>query len=80
MSWQSSIQAAVRLLQKEESKLERELALVRQKIRDLGGVRKGGRGGARGGRRRLSDAGRLAISRAAKRRWATYRASLKKRG
>jgi hypothetical protein len=79
MSWQSSIQAAVRLLQKEETKLERELAVVRQKIRELGGVGKA-RGGVRGGRRRLSEAGRLAISRAAKRRWASYRANLKKRG
>ncbi len=78
MSWQSSIQAAVRLLQKEESKLERELAMVRQKISALGGVGKG-RGG-RGGRRRLSEEGRAAISRAAKRRWAGYRKSLKKGG
>ncbi len=79
MSWQSSIRAAVALLKKEESKLERELEVVRQKIRDLGGVGRG-RGGARGGRRRLSEAGRLAISRAAKKRWAAYRAGTKKRG
>jgi len=75
MSWQRSLQAAVRDLKKEEQSLLRRLDHVRGRISELAGVSKGKRGGARGTGRtnRLSAAGRRAISLAAKRRWAKYR-------
>lgn len=79
MSWQRSIQAAVRALKSEEQQLVRRLDHLRGRIAELTGVAKGGRGGARAttrrsGPNRLSPAGRRAISLAAKRRWAKYRA------
>jgi len=78
MSWQRSLQAAVRDLKKEEQSLVRRLDHVRGRIAELTGVSKGKRGGTgRSRTNRLSAAGRRAISLAAKRRWAKYR---KKRG
>jgi len=78
MSWQRSIQAAVRALKTEEQQLVRRLDHLRGRIAELTGVAKGGRGGRgaarRSGANRLSPAGRRAISLAAKRRWAKYRA------
>ena len=82
MSWQRSIQAAVRALKREERSLEKELDKVRARISDLEALAKAGPTGAAGARRksgstRLSPQGRAAISRAAKKRWAEYR---KKKG
>lgn len=79
MSWQRSIQAAVRALKSEEQQLVRRLDHLRGRIAELSDVAKGDRGGRgtttrRSGANRLSPAGRRAISLAAKRRWAKYRA------
>jgi hypothetical protein len=78
MSWQQSIQVAVKALRQEESTLRKQLDTVVSKIRELEDIGRGA-GGAVGTRkratsRRLSAAGRAAISRAAKKRWAQYRA------
>jgi hypothetical protein len=78
MSWQASVARALRDLRSEESRLARELNDLRARIASLSGVRGGGGGGAgmkpKGKRRKLSPAARAAISRAAKKRWAKYRA------
>jgi hypothetical protein len=78
MSWQRSIQAAVKALKKEEQSLVKQLDHLRERMGELTGLAKGGRGagpGRRGNRgNRLSEEGRRAISLAAKRRWAKYRA------
>ena len=76
MSWQQSIQAAVRALKQEEQALQRQLESVQAKINELDGIGKASKsGGARKkSSRRLSQAGRAAISKAAKKRWAKYRA------
>lgn len=80
MSWQQSLQAAIRSLRKEEQSILKDLDSVRDRISDLRALSKQpgpkGRGGSAGPRRprRLSAKGRAAISRAAKRRWAQYRA------
>jgi hypothetical protein len=77
MSWQRSIQAAVKALKKEEQSLVKQLEHLRARMGELTGLTKGGRGAgaarrsARGNR--LSEEGRRAISLAAKRRWAKYR-------
>lgn len=81
MSWQRSIQAAVRNLRKAETALERQLELTRTKIQELEALAQSGPPTRKKtGRRRLSDKGRAAISRAAKRRWAQYRAEQRKKG
>jgi hypothetical protein len=72
MSWQKSVARAVRDLKAEEARLEGELSQLRQKIASLGGVAGGTK--TKGRRRMLSPAARAAISRAAKKRWAQYRA------
>ena len=81
MSWQRSIQAAVRALKREEASLEKELGKVREWIVDLEPLSKNGPAAGssprKSGSRRLSPQGRAAISRAAKKRWAEYR---KKKG
>ncbi len=76
MTWQRSVQAAVRALRKEELSLEKQLDAVRQRIADLDDMgRTNGAGPSkRASSRRLSADGRAAISKAAKRRWARYRA------
>jgi hypothetical protein len=56
-------------LRKEERRLERELAALRSRIRNLSGASPRRAGGTR----KLSAKGRAAISRAAKRRWAAWR-------
>ena len=82
MSWQRSIQAAVKAMKKEEQSLVKQLAHVRTRMAELSGLAKGvrvagsGRRAARGNR--LSEEGRRAISLAAKRRWAKYRAKKSK--
>jgi hypothetical protein len=74
MSWQRSLQAAVRDLRKEEQSLVRRLDHLRGRIAELTGVSKAKRGAAgRTRTNRLSASGRRAISLAAKRRWAKYR-------
>ena len=77
MSWQQSIQGAVKALRQEESTLRKQLDTVASKIRELEDIGRGAGGvmRKRAGSRRLSSAGRAAISRAAKKRWAQYRAS-----
>jgi hypothetical protein len=80
MSWQQSLRAAIRSLHKEERRILKDLGSVRDRISELQTLSRGRGAGARGARgtarrpRRLSAAGRAAISRAAKRRWAQYRA------
>jgi hypothetical protein len=76
MSWQKSLQAAVKALKKEEQSLVKQLAHLRSKMENLTGISKakGAKRGPKPGRgNRLSDEGRRAISLAAKRRWAKYR-------
>jgi hypothetical protein len=85
MTWQRSVQAAVRALKKEEAALEKQLDAVRRKIEELDEMgRAEGGAKSRATPRRLSPAGRTAISKAAKKRWARYRAdkraSERKRG
>jgi hypothetical protein len=79
MGWQTSVARALRDLKAEESRLAGELGQLRQRIASLGGVASSG-GGAKtkGKRRQLSPAARAAISRAAKKRWAKYRADKSK--
>jgi hypothetical protein len=80
MSWQKSIQAAVRALRQEELTLQRQLGAIQTRIAELEGIEQNGDGAGRklarrvAGTQRLSNAGREAISRAAKKRWAKYRA------
>lgn len=78
MSWQKSVARATAALRHEEMRLARELALVRQRLDALGGVSTRGSGAPRK-RRNMSEAARAAISRAAKRRWAKYRAEKRSR-
>lgn len=81
MTWQRSVGAAIKALKREEQSLAKRLDAVREKIADLEEVGKDGAGVTRrasSGKRRLSEKGRQAISRAAKRRWAKYRADQKK--
>jgi hypothetical protein len=76
MTWQTSVQAAVRSLRKEEAALQKKLEVVRAKIADLSEVsRTTGAAGPskKKASRRLSPQGRAAISKAAKKRWAKYR-------
>ena len=80
MSWQTSLNAAIKNLRAEEQNLEKNLTRVREAISALGGLSRGGvkRGApAGGGRRRLSAAGREAIAKAARKRWAKWRAQQK---
>jgi hypothetical protein len=77
MGWQKSVARALRDLRAVEARLAAELTDLRHRIASLGGVAsKSGGGGAKtkGKRRKLSPAARAAISRAAKKRWAKYRA------
>ena len=83
MAWQRSLQAAIRSLRKEERSILKNLSSVRERIAELDSLSKRPAGKRRGrpaaagrrrGARRLSPAGRAAISRAAKARWAAYRA------
>jgi len=77
MTWQASLARALRDLKGEETRLARELGDLRSRIASLSGVRGGGGAAGpkpMGKRRKLSPAARAAISRAAKKRWAKYRA------
>jgi hypothetical protein len=79
MSWQTSLNAAIKNLRAEEQNLERNLTRVREAISALGGLGRGAgkRAGVAVGRRRLSPAGREAIAKAARKRWAKWRAEQK---
>jgi hypothetical protein len=82
MSWQRSLQTAVRTLRTEETALLKRLERLRTKIQELEAMAKEGDVGGRvrpTGRRRLSPAGRAAISKAAKKRWQKYRTDKAKR-
>jgi len=76
MTWQRSIQAAIRELKKEESSIGKQLDVVQRRIQELEDLGTGAASTAkaRPNKRRLSTKGRAAISRAAKKRWAKYRA------
>ena len=79
MSWQASLNEAIRNLRTEEQNVERNLGRVREAISALGGMSGKGAKRAAGstgskGRRRLSAAGREAIAKAARKRWAKWRA------
>ena len=81
MSWQRSLQSAVKALKKEEASLQKKLDGVQQKIKELEEV---GRTAPlvrakTSSARRLSPAGRDAISQAAKKRWAKYRSDKAKK-
>jgi hypothetical protein len=79
MAWRAALGTAIRDLRTQERRLQRELALVRAKILRLSSL---GASGARGAvtrvrgmkANRLSAKGRAAIARAARKRWAKYRA------
>jgi hypothetical protein len=75
-TWQRSIQAAVRALRKEEAVLQKQLEALQTKIAELEEMARSGAVTklAQPTRRRLSPEGRAAISKAAKKRWAQYRA------
>ena len=76
MTWQRSLQSAVKALKKEETALQKQLDLVQTKIAELHEMSRSNSGTptAKSKTRRLSPAGRAAISKAAKKRWARYRA------
>ena len=83
MTWQRSIQAAVRALRRAEQDLKRELAAVQTKIAELDDLARQKSSASvnrrrAAGKQRLSPQGRAAISRAAKARWAKYRADKRK--
>jgi hypothetical protein len=80
MSWQASLNTAIRNLRAEEQNLERNLERVRDAISALSGLGKGSKRGGAGRQRRLSAAGREAIARAARKRWAKWRAEQKAKG
>jgi hypothetical protein len=74
-----SIATALRVLRTEETRIQRELDAVRGQLQRLNGASGRGKGKRGPGRpkgaspRRMSAAGRAAISRAAKKRWAAWR-------
>ena len=73
MSWQSSLNAAIASLRKEEQRLERELSDLRGRIGSLSGATRSKSTRKAPGKRKMSAKGRAAISRAAKKRWAAWR-------
>jgi hypothetical protein len=80
MAWQSSLNAALTALRKEEQRIARELQTLRGQIAALSGA--GGKRSTRKapGIRKMSAKGRAAISRAAKKRWAAWRKAKGKAG
>ena len=74
MTWQKSVARALSDLRSEQVRLEKELAAVKQRVAALSGAAGMSTPKAKGKRRQMSAAARAAISRAAKKRWAKYRA------
>ena len=74
MKWKASIERALRELRAEEARVAGDLTAVREKIAALGHLAGGKVKSAGKKKRKMSAAGRAAISRAAKRRWAKVRA------
>lgn len=79
MKWQSAIQTALTELKAVEAGIARELAEVRQKIASLAQLTGGSAAASAapkkaGAKRQMSAAGRAAIAKAAKKRWAKHRA------
>ena len=83
MKWQAAIQSALTELKTVEAGIARELAEVRQKIASLAQLTGGSAAGSStgsappkkaGAKRQMSAAGRAAIAKAAKKRWAKHRA------
>lgn len=72
MSWKRNIRAALRALQREREQLQQDLAEIDAKIERLETLARS-RDLEAHGSPRLSPAGREAISKAAKARWAEYR-------
>ncbi len=72
MSWKAQLARAISQLRVRERKLRAEIDDRRAKIEVLEGVLRGKRR-----RRQLSEKGRAAMSRAAKKRWREYRAQQK---
>ncbi len=68
MSWKTQLARAISQLRVRERKLRAEIDDRRAKIEALGGVLRGKRR-----RRQVSEKGRAAMSRAAKKRWREYR-------
>jgi prefoldin subunit 5 len=67
------IQKAITSLKQEQSEIEQRLTQLQSTIDRLNALSKGGDKTAQSSGRQLSSAGREAISRAAKKRWAQYR-------
>ena len=77
MSWKESVARALRDLKAEEARLASELESVRSRVTSLGGLAGSKVVKAKGGKRKMSAKGRAAIARAAKKRWAKWRAGKK---
>jgi len=82
MKWQSAISRALRDLRVEEARAAKELDAIRQRIAALSKLGGGGGGASagKGAKRVLSPAAREAIAKAARKRWAKYRADKAKNG
>ncbi len=85
MAWRKSLQAAIRDLKREQTLLLRDLDAVRARIEELEALtsapeprKRTARKKVTRGKPRLSADGRDAISKAAKKRWARYRAEKRK--
>ena len=84
MSWKNSVDSAIQELKNEEKTLQQEINTVQKIIGELTQLlqssKPGGRAPAAASKRpkrRLSAAGREAISKAAKKRWAKFHAANK---
>ena len=77
MPWQTSLNAAIASLKKEEQRLARELDALRGTLGSLSGTTRSKIRRKAAGARKMSAKGRAAISRAAKKRWAAWRKAKK---
>jgi hypothetical protein len=73
MRLKQPIHKAITTLKQERSQIEQRLTQLQSTIDRLTALSKGGGKMAQSSSRQLSSAGREAISRAAKKRWAQYR-------
>ncbi len=78
MALKSSLGNAIRDLEGERTKLAKQLDAIDAAIATLKQANRGTPSAASRSKRRLSPAGRAAISKAAKKRWAKYNAQKKK--